>query len=69
MNLARMGDDWLRRSTSPELTISMIETAEVGRRTFMGSAARAQDEYALQSQQRTAQAQAEGRFNAEDRRL
>ena len=63
MNLARMGDDWLRAHV-PELTISMIETAEVVAERY-GISREAQDEYALQSQQRTAQAQAEGRFNAE----
>src|SRR3984893_17968953 len=63
MNLARMGDDWLREHV-PELTISMIETAEVVAERY-GISREAQDEYALQSQQRTAQAQAEGRFNAE----
>jgi acetyl-CoA C-acetyltransferase len=63
LNLARMGDDWLREHV-PELTISMIETAEVVAERY-GISREAQDEYALQSQQRTAQAQAEGRFNAE----
>jgi acetyl-CoA C-acetyltransferase len=63
MNLARMGDDWLREHV-PELTISMIETAEVVAERY-GISREAQDEYALQSQQRTAQAQADGRFNAE----
>ncbi len=63
LNLARMGDDWLREHV-PELNTSMIETAEVVAERYHVSR-EAQDEYALQSQQRTAQAQAEGRFVAE----
>src|SRR5580704_2734655 len=63
MNMARMGDDWLREHV-PELNTSMIETAEVVAERYHISR-EAQDEYALQSQQRTAQAQSEGRFDAE----
>jgi acetyl-CoA C-acetyltransferase len=63
LNLARMGDDWLREHV-PELNTSMIETAEVVAERYHVSR-EAQDAYALQSQQRTAQAQAEGRFVAE----
>src|ERR1700761_2096783 len=63
MNMARMGDDWLREHV-PELNTSMIETAEVVAERYKVSR-EAQDEYALQSQQRTAQAQAEGRYTAE----
>jgi len=48
----------------PELYMSMLETAEQVSDRY-GISREAQDEYALQSQQRTAQAQAEGRFNAE----
>ncbi len=60
MNMARSGDDWLREHV-PELNTSMIETAEVVAERYKISR-EAQDEYALQSQQRTAQAQSEGRF-------
>jgi acetyl-CoA C-acetyltransferase len=60
MNMARSGDDWLREHV-PELNTSMIETAEVVAERY-GVSRAAQDEYALQSQQRTAQAQSEGRF-------
>jgi len=42
----------------------MIETAEIVAERY-GVSREAQDEYALQSQQRTAAAQAEGRYNAE----
>jgi acetyl-CoA C-acetyltransferase len=48
----------------PELNTSMIETAEVVAERYHVSR-EAQDEYALQSQQRTAQAQSEGRFTDE----
>jgi len=44
--------------------MSMIETAEVVADRY-GISREVQDEYALQSQQRTAQAQKEGRFDAE----
>ena len=60
MNMARSGDDWLREHV-PELNTSMIETAEVVAERY-GVSRERQDEYALQSQQRTAQAQSEGRF-------
>jgi acetyl-CoA C-acetyltransferase len=60
MNMARSGDDWLREHV-PELNTSMIETAEVVAERY-GVSRERQDEYALQSQQRTAQAQTEGRF-------
>jgi acetyl-CoA C-acetyltransferase len=48
----------------PALYMAMIETAEVVADRY-GVSREAQDEYALQSQQRTAQAQADGRFQAE----
>ena len=48
----------------PALYMSMIETAEVVASRY-GVSREAQDEYALQSQQRTAKAQAEGRLDAE----
>ena len=48
----------------PALYMSMLETAEIVADRY-GVSREAQDEYALQSQQRTAQAQSEGRFEAE----
>ena len=48
----------------PALYMAMIETAEIVSERYKVSR-EAQDEYALQSQQRTAQAQAEGRFAQE----
>ena len=56
-------DPWLSEHV-PELATSMIETAEIVAERY-GVSREAQDEYALQSQQRTAQAQAEGRFDRE----
>jgi acetyl-CoA C-acetyltransferase len=63
MNRYRTGDEWLREHV-PELQTSMIETAEIVADRYKVSR-EAQDEYALQSQQRTAQAQSEGRLDAE----
>ena len=63
MNLFRCQDPWLVEHL-PALYMSMLETAEVVAERY-GISREAQDEYALQSQQRTAQAQAEGRFDAE----
>ena len=63
MNRFMTGDPWLGQHV-PALATSMIETAEVVAERY-GVSREAQDEYALQSQQRTAQAQAEGRFTAE----
>ena len=48
----------------PELYMTMLETAEVVAERY-GISRHAQDEYALQSQQRTAEAQAAGRFAEE----
>jgi acetyl-CoA C-acetyltransferase len=56
-------DPWLQQHV-PELGTSMIETAEIVAERY-GVSREAQDEYDLQSQQRTAQAQAEGRFDRE----
>jgi len=56
-------DPWLKENV-PELGTSMIETAEIVAERY-GVSREAQDEYALQSQQRTAQAQSEGRFDRE----
>ena len=55
INRHRTGDDWLKEHV-PELQTSMIETAEIVAERY-GVSRDAQDEYALQSQQRTAQAQ------------
>jgi acetyl-CoA C-acetyltransferase len=63
INNDRAGDAWLREQV-PELQTSMIETAEIVAERY-GVSRQAQDEYALQSQQRTARAQAEGRYDAE----
>ncbi|CAN7178377.1 acetyl-CoA C-acyltransferase [Phenylobacterium sp. LjRoot164] len=63
MNRFMTGDPWLAQNV-PALATSMIETAEVVAERY-GVSREVQDEYALQSQQRTAQAQSEGRFTAE----
>ena len=51
-------------AAQPALWMSMIETAEIVAERY-GVSREAQDEYALRSQQRTAAAQAAGRFDAE----
>ena len=56
-------DPWLRENI-PALATSMLETAEIVAERY-GISREAQDEYALQSQQRTGQAQSEGRFDRE----
>lgn len=63
MNRFRAADPWLVQSV-PQVYMSMIETAEIVAERY-GVSREAQDEYSLQSQQRTAQAQAEGRHDAE----
>ena len=63
MNRFRAGDPWLIKNI-PQIYTTMIETAEIVADRY-GVSRDAQDEYALQSQQRTAQAQAEGRYDAE----
>lgn len=63
MNRFRTRDEWLAEHV-PELAVSMIETAEIVADRY-NVARDYQDEYALQSQQRTAQAQADGRFDQE----
>jgi acetyl-CoA C-acetyltransferase len=63
INRYRASDPWLNEHV-PELHTSMIETAEIVADRYKISR-EAQDEYALQSQQRTGQAQSEGRFAAE----
>ncbi|HSZ52337.1 MAG TPA: acetyl-CoA C-acyltransferase [Caulobacteraceae bacterium] len=60
MNRFMTSDPWLNEHV-PELWTSMIETAEVVAERY-GVSRDVQDEYALQSQQRTARAQSEGRF-------
>jgi acetyl-CoA C-acetyltransferase len=56
-------DDWLIKN-KPELFMPMIGTADVVAKRY-GVSREVQDEYALQSQQRTAAAQAAGKFNDE----
>jgi len=56
-------DPWLAEHF-PEAWVPMVETAEIVAHRY-GIDREAQDRYALQSQQRTAKAQAEGRFDAE----
>ncbi|HET8931786.1 MAG TPA: acetyl-CoA C-acyltransferase [Polyangiales bacterium] len=56
-------DDWLLKN-KPELFMPMIGTADVVAKRYKVSR-EAQDEYSLQSQQRTAAAQAAGKFNDE----
>ncbi|MBN8552078.1 MAG: acetyl-CoA C-acyltransferase [Caulobacterales bacterium] len=63
MNMFRAADPDLLK-LQPHMYMSMLETAEVVAARY-GISREAQDEYALQSQQRTAAAQAEGRFDAE----
>jgi acetyl-CoA C-acetyltransferase len=63
INRFMAGDPWLRDHV-PELQTSMIETAEIVAERY-GVSREAQDDYALMSQQRTAQAQSEGRFDSE----
>ena len=63
INRFRAADPWLVKNI-PQIYITMIETAEIVAEKYAVSR-EAQDAYALQSQQRTAQAQAEGRFDAE----
>ncbi len=63
MNRYRGSDPKLVAET-PAVYMAMIETAEIVADRYHVSR-EAQDEYALQSQQRTAEAQAEGRLSAE----
>jgi acetyl-CoA C-acetyltransferase len=63
MNIFRAFDDDLVAMT-PGIYVAMIETAEVVADRY-GVSREAQDDYALQSQQRTARAQEEGRFEPE----
>ena len=63
MNRYRTSDKWLNEHV-PEIHTSMIETAEIVAERY-GVSREVQDEYAYQSQQRTAAAQAAGVFDAE----
>ena len=63
MNRYRATDPWLVQHHDG-LYMSMLETAEIVAERYQVTRER-QDEYALQSQQRTAAAQAAGRFDAE----
>jgi acetyl-CoA C-acetyltransferase len=63
MNLFRAGDPWIQKN-KPELYMSMLETAEIVGERY-GISRDAQDEYAFQSQMRTAAAQEAGKFDDE----
>jgi acetyl-CoA C-acetyltransferase len=63
MNRYRAQDPWLVEHRD-DLYMSMLETAEIVAERYQVTRQR-QDEYALQSQQRTATAQSAGRFDAE----
>ena len=63
MNSYRATDPYLLENL-PAIYMSMLETAEIVSQRY-GISREAQDEFALQSQQRTAEAQAQGRYDAE----
>ena len=63
MNGHRAEDPWLV-ANRPDLYMPMLQTAEIVAERY-GVSREAQDEFALLSQQRTAAAQAAGRFDAE----
>ncbi len=63
LNLHFFAEEWLLRH-QPDLYTPMLYTADFVAKKYTISRER-QDEYALQSQQRTAAAQAAGRFDAE----
>jgi acetyl-CoA C-acetyltransferase len=63
MNVRFLTEEWLLRHV-PDLYTPMLFTADFVAKKYAVSRER-QDEYALQSQQRTAAAQAAGRFDAE----
>ncbi|HEY1655917.1 MAG TPA: acetyl-CoA C-acyltransferase [Candidatus Tumulicola sp.] len=63
VNLEFYTEEWLLRHT-PDIYMPMLYTADNVAKKYAVSRER-QDEYALQSQQRTAAAQAAGRFDAE----
>ena len=60
----RLGSDPALLALHPDIYMSMIDTAEVVARRY-GVSREVQDEYALQSQRRTTEAQEAGRFDAE----
>jgi len=62
-NLKNFTEEWLMRHQA-DLYMPMIETADLVAKRY-GISREAQDEYALQSQQRTAAGQEAGRFDAE----
>ena len=62
-NNFRAADPWFADRV-PAIYMSMLETAETVAQRY-GISREAQDEYSLRSQQRTAQAQSEGRLNDE----
>ncbi|HEY0681597.1 MAG TPA: acetyl-CoA C-acyltransferase [Steroidobacter sp.] len=63
INKFRAADPWLVKNI-PQIYMTMIETAEIVAERY-GVSREAQDQYSLQSQQRTALAQSEGRYDAE----
>jgi acetyl-CoA C-acetyltransferase len=63
LNQHHASEPWLTKH-KPELFMTMLDTAEVVAKRY-GVGRDAQDAYALQSQQRTAAAQAAGRFDGE----
>ena len=63
LNLASYTEEWLLRHT-PDIYMPMLYTADNVAKKY-GVSRERQDEYALQSQQRTAAAQTAGRFDAE----
>ncbi|HTE41894.1 MAG TPA: acetyl-CoA C-acyltransferase [Steroidobacteraceae bacterium] len=63
INRTRGADPWLVQNV-PQIYMTMLETAEIVAERYKVSR-EAQDEFAFQSQQRTAKAQAEGRYDAE----
>ncbi|WBQ13336.1 acetyl-CoA C-acyltransferase [Hyphomonadaceae bacterium BL14] len=63
MNIHKAFDPWINEHR-PDLYMSMLETAEIVAQRY-GVSREAQDAYAVQSQTRTAEGQAAGRFDAE----
>ena len=63
MNVHTFTEEWMLRH-EPDVYMPMLQTADAVAKHYRVSR-EAQDEYALQSQQRTAAAQAAGRFDAE----
>ena len=63
MNTFRARDEWLMKN-KPDIYMAMIDTAETVAKRY-GISREAQDEYALESQRRTAAGQAAGKFDDE----